>query len=91
MSSFYLLPQALADVAVLNVTYYLLKPGADPDVASSWLQQTMPLKLNESTVTIWSKGTKYSYDLQFDLDLIEFAPTAEQWVETTPDTVLEAE
>ena len=82
--NFILLPQSLAN-AKLTINYSLLNPGDN----STWiLQDAKVINLNtavnsadHSTIATWELGKKYTYNLVFDVDIIQLAPSIKaDWI-----------
>ena len=81
---FMLLPQSL-EGAKLTIRYSLLNPGD----RTTWIsQEPKELSLNTATnildksaITAWESGRKYTYNLVFDVDLIQLAPSIKaDWI-----------
>ena len=73
-----LLPQALTNNVLLNVTYYI--PSDDP---SGYTAQTTTIKLNTAkdseslAIETWAKEISYSYTIVFDVNEVKLAPVVE--------------
>lgn len=70
-----LLPQTLGNDVKVTISYFILNPSE----ADEWIEQSMTVQLNEITEG-WEMGTRYTYTLVFDVDVIQFAPVVvEDW------------